>query len=635
MATKTRTRLIKWIACFAAWGQLTAGFAATQGSASDDGQVFRLYDGVTAYVANPEGKDFTVSLDVRDINLSANGPREILFKIYDPDGLPVVREIIPDDGCTPANPPDRVGGWDHELQSFMTHYAAGTTPSSRWSAWSDPAHLKTLTARAFDRPVKGGKKGIYRIVLAGTPDHYVTLRLSPALAYGVAGHPIWMYGHGALLKKRFITVPRNTTGIYFAVAEPDEPRTRRFKLTAQDGKVLFDGMADGGYVAPKMWTGPAIEVSPPGAYDGQVLVLEVSDGPGDYLVKVTLQQPNKGAFADYVGMGSQAVFAPDEQTARLLQGGVTVVDGEVFWHPFQVRFHNWLKANKLDATDAEKALRKELQAEFNGFRLLETGDARGSATWVNLAYGMGYYGCKIFRPGWVLMRRDDVPPDVKDIIREGLIVGGDRLGFATHTEKVNGNAFAQIAVALWYCHRATSDALQKERFETFWQRWTTEGWGTGSGLSRSGDAQEFLAHDMHYGSYIMDNWKPTGNTWVKEGGIIGDAGDDPRFQKVLDRYRELYTYLYCRETNGRAVAANPWSARTYQHPHNQAQNWEIEGHTWKGEPGPDFTVNVNGGNEWFAARRKGYYILTFHGRLAPDWTSQCFEGQIVFVCGIL
>ena len=62
-------------------------------------------------------------------------------------------------------------------------------------------------------------------------------------------------------------------------------------------------------------------------------------------------------------------------------------------------------------------------------------------------------------------------------------MAGDRLSFATAIEKVNGNAFAQINVALWYCHRATGDALQKERFETFWQRWTTEGWGPGSGLS--------------------------------------------------------------------------------------------------------------------------------------------------------
>ena len=64
---------------------------------------------------------------------------------------------------------------------------------------------------------------------------------------------------------------------------------------------------------------------------------------------------------------------------------------------------------------------------------------------------------------------------------------------------------------------------------------------------------------MHYGSYLLNNWQAAGNTWVKGGGILGDAVDDPRFQKVVDRYQELYSYLHCREANGTAVAANPWS----------------------------------------------------------------------------
>jgi hypothetical protein len=54
-----------------------------------------------------------------------------------------------------------------------------------------------------------------------------------------------------------------------------------------------------------------------------------------------------------------------------------------------------------------------------------------------------------------------------------------------------------------------------------------------------------------------------------------------------------------------------------------------------GEPGEPFTVSVNGGNEWFAARRKDYYVVTFHGRLAPTWLVNGFYGQIGFSGGIL
>ncbi|MBI2437897.1 MAG: hypothetical protein HYV36_03680 [Lentisphaerae bacterium] len=615
----------------------TAQTVSNDQTLAEPGQAYRLYEGITVYINNPEGKDFTVSIDVRDLNLRANGPREMLLKLYDPDGQPVVREIIPDDGCVTPNFPDRIGGWDHELQYYANLYAKGTFPSFRWSAWSDPARLNTLVKRAFARPIKGGKKGSYRLVLAGTPDHYVSLSINPELKTAVGGHPNFLHGHGDQHKKSFIYVPKGTVGLFFAAVEPDPPRTRRFKITAPDGKVLLETEAKGGYVATidDSWQGASLNFAKPGEYDGKLLTLEVAPGEGDYLVRLMLQQPQAGAFKDYVGMGSSALLAPDAATALALKGGTLEADGLVFWHPFQVRFHNWLKANKLEATDQEKALRKELEAEFNGLRLLETSDGRGVLSWANWAYAMGYYGCKIFQNGWRLMQRADVPAEAKALIKEGLIMAGDRLSFAAGGETVNGNAFAQINVALWYSHRATGDALQKERFETFWQRWTTEGWGRGAGLSRSGDAQEHFAHDCHYGSYLMDNWKATGNQWIATGGILGDATDDPRFQKVLDRYQELYSYLFCREVNQRAVAANPWSARTAMSPHSEANNWESAKHRWKGEPGPDFTVSVNGGDEWFAARRKNYYLLTFHGRLAPEWLGRSFYGQVGFGGGII
>lgn len=610
--------------------------AVTPAAAWDGPQTYRLYRGVTLYVANPAGAEFTVDLDVRDLNLFANGPREVLFKVYDPDGRPVVREIIPDDGVASANFPVRIGGWDHELQYYASLYAKGTKPSFRWSAWSEPKRLESIVKRSFSRKIAGGKRGVYRIVLVGEQDHYATVNISPDLKYGVAGHPTWMQGHGDMLKKSYVYVPPGTSGIFFAVAEPDQPLTRRFRLTAPDGTVLFDGPATGGYTATggKGWQQATKAFAQPGLYDGKLLTLEVSEGKGDYLVKITLQQPKKGAFKDYVGMGSLAVYAPDPQTAMALKGGTFVHDGLVFWHPFQRRFHDWLKANKLDADEKERELRAELEKLADLFRLLEVSDGRGARSWTNWAYAFGYYGCRIWRPSWVLLRRADVPAEVKAIIREGLIMGGDRISFATGMERVNGNAFAQINVALWYCHRATGDALQKERFEVFWQRWTTEGWGPGAGLSKSGDSQEHFAHDLHYGSYLMDNWGEGKGVWV-EPGIVTDATDDPRFRRVLERYRNLYTYLYCREQNGRAVAAGPWGSRTHGGVSSGSKNWEVGKHHWRGKPGPDLTVSVNGGDEWFAVRRKNYYMLTFHGRLAPEWMSRCFSGQLGFGGGVI
>ena len=104
---------------------------ACPAAAQSEPPFFRLYDGITVYVHNSEGKPLNVRLDVRDFNLYANGPREVLFKVYDPEGRAVVREVIPDNGVMSPNFPDRIGGWDHELQYCGNLYAKGTWPSFR------------------------------------------------------------------------------------------------------------------------------------------------------------------------------------------------------------------------------------------------------------------------------------------------------------------------------------------------------------------------------------------------------------------------------------------------------------------------------------------------------------------------
>jgi hypothetical protein len=601
--------LVVLLACCAA-----ASRAAAQSWAEPP--TYRLYEGITAYVNNPDGRDFTVTIDVRDVNIYANGPREVLFKVYDPDGRAVVREVIPDDGIVSKNYLPRIGGWDHELQYYAFCYGNGSPPMVRWGAPSDPKRLAAVEKRTFVRRIEGGRKGIYRVLLTGERDHYVTLKLDPALSYGVCGHHAWLHGQGGQWRTSYIYVPRGTTGMHLGLAEPDMPRTRRFTLTAPDGRKLFDGMASG------IFTNTTVKFNPPGAYDDKVLKMEVSDGPNDYLVHVLLQRVEQ----KYEGMGTYAVFAPDERTARALQGGALYHDGQVFWHMFQVRFHDWLKVRKPDAD-----LDKDLRALELLLRAISPGDGPGTPDWTNWGYSFGYYGTKVWRPSWLLMQRGDVPQEAKEIIREGVILCGDRLSFAAGMERVNGNAFAQIPVALWYCQAATGDKLNKERYNVYFDRFRTEGWGEGAGISKSGDCQEHFTHDSGYGSYIIDNWVGRtggGGTWVPDG-ILADT-DDPRFQETFNRILNVFSHVACRDAN-----AYPWNGRINDGPVEAA--WKnLKGpYAPKCDPGPDLTTSVNGGDEWFAARRKGYYVVTFHGRLAPAWLSNLFWGQLGFGGGII
>jgi len=151
-----------------------------------------------------------------------------------------------------------------------------------------------------------------------------------------------------------------------------------------------------------------------------------------------------------------------------------------------------------------------------------------------------------------------------------------------------------------------------------WQRFVSGGWGERVGVGPSGPVQEGFAYAYHYGSYILTTWQ----------AIQVDLHDE-RLQKVYDGVRRWYSYTLADEN----VAAGPWSARTNFYPH-----WQIETEgpfAWKGRPGADFTESVNNANEWFAARRKNYYVLTYHGRLSPKWESNAHSGQTGYGGGMI
>jgi hypothetical protein len=618
-------------------------------------RTYRLEDGITAYVDNSRGEKFDLDLDIRDLNLFADGPRELLVKVYDPDGRVVVRQVIADDGVSGGGYLPPQGGWDHALWYQTLNYARGSAPMVRFSAFSDPARLKLLAARRFHYSIPASQAGIYRIMVVGVDDHYVTIHLSPKLKYAVCGHPMWLHGSGDMFKRSYIYVPKGTTGLHLGFVEPDRPQTRRFTLTAPDGARLFDGAAEGGFVEK------SIAFPSPRQYDDKLLILDVSSGSGDYLLHLTLindfaqGDEHDEYFAKYGrGRGPAAVLAPDEQTARAAHAGAIEHDGQVFWHMFQVRLYDWIKKLSPDdfvVNDASgrvcnvvrlpgtqgwdldglpkrdgfvpfvarivapplcdrimfsyplhhnrQALNLALREIASSLRSISTGDYMSVPGFNGNAGYIYAYAWQYWRPAWRIQRQSDAPADVKVMLREAFILCGDRIAFARSQERVNGNVFSKIPTALRYCYEATGDPLQKELFETYFSRFISEGWGLRTGIGPSGDCQEHFAHDALYGVLILEDFRAP----------IADFSDE-RFARVQQRVADFYSYTWCPD----AQNAAPWGSRT---------SWRVEPSDvrsfihWKGEPGPDFTTSVNGGNEWFAARRANYYALTFHGRLCP------------------
>ncbi len=628
----------------------------------------RLHDGITVFVVNEAGKDFTVHLGVRDLNLYEFGPREVLVKVYDPQGRCVVRQVLPDDGIIKPLFQLPMGGWDHEAWYHAYAQEKGAA-LLRWSAVMDPARLAAVPKRDFRFAVRGGQAGVYRVVIVGATDHVVSFKIEPELPTAMAGHPDWLHGHGEQWRRVYLYVPRGSVGLYVAIAEYDRPRQRRVAICTPDGKELVANEP-----GPIFWK-TAVDFAQPEQLWDQVLRLEVSPGDNDFLLLVKLRLQRNANVHHRGEPAVPAVLAANEATARAIRNGAIYHDGEVFWHGFQVRFHDWLK--KLRPEDFEvrnekgelatpvagyppgqklpvlpqrpnflpvngpygqpplcdrimhhypahknrAALNVALQELFAGLRAIGPNDHVAVAMggpFANLAYEFSNYAWQYWRPAWHILQHSDAPDEVKAIVREAFLVAGDRLAFCRSWERVNGNSYAQVLAALRYCYEATGDPLQKELFDTYWERFTRGGWGERVGVGPSGPVQEGFAYAYHYASYILTTWQ----------AILADL-PDPRLQKVYDGVRRWFSYTLADEN----VPAGPWSSRTHYYPH-----WKIETEgpfAWKGLPGPDFTESVNGANEWFAARRKNYYVLTYHGRLSPKWETHSHLGQSGYGGGMI
>ncbi len=623
---------------------LTAAILLGQTVWAGQPRTYRLYDAATFFFNNPEGIAFELKLDVRDINHRGCGPGEMLVKVYPPDGKLLVRAVMPDDGVESKTYGPVVAAWDHEAWYYSSCYTRGLDPATRWSALSDPARIDRIRPQELRYTIPGGQKGLYRVVLAGTPDLFVTVGTEPELNYGVAGGPDWLHGRADQYGKMYVYVPRGALNIELRILENDRPFGRTATVSDAAGNALVQVDNGNGFDSV------SLKAEPDGAFDDRILTLEVGDSPGDYLLDLNMGWP-RGARYGRRGGRIAAILCRDEATARAIQGGAIYHDGDVFWHRYQVAMHDWLKtlapadfeypadlpANPVafirqgshettrdDTADRlmhdyvfnknPKLLNAALRDMQEGMRRIGFMDHINRPA--NLAYEMGTYSYFYHRPAWRILQHSDAPAEVKDAVRQFAIQIGDRLAFARGMALVNGNALASLTQGLRYCVEATGDPLQTRLFEDYWHRFTTGGFHDRIGIGPSGGVQESFGYDHHYGSYVLRGWQ----------AIVADL-DEPRFKQALHNLYTLYSYTMNQEAN-----LGPWSSRTHQAP--TGVNFE-QPVRWKGFPGPDLTESVRQANEWFVARRPTYYAVTYHGRLTPSWMGDGFHGQIGYGGGML
>jgi hypothetical protein len=630
---------------------LAAMMLALTVSRAEEAPYQRLYDSLTVFLSNPAGTDFDMTLEVWDINHFNNGPSELLWKVYPPDGRPVVREIIPDDGLPNGifGPP--MAGWDMEAWYYATSYARAIEPAIKWSAYSDPKRLALMPKRTFTKHIAGGGPGLYKVLLSGTPNHYVRLTTTPNLPRAVAGNPEFLHGHHDLYKTAYIKVPKaRVATVHLLFMQIDRPADRQATVKDESGAVLASGNAVNGLVRQ------AFVVNPPGALDGQVLSVEVGDGEADYLLNVTFTldrdpKPHRGPYA------VTAALASTPEIAKAIDNGAIYHDGMVYWEQFQVRYHDFLKTlppedrelpaglptvpnyvsvgshnspppksadvimHNYSAHKNPHALNAALFDMAVGINLISHGDHIAIGPLRNLAYEMGCYSYFYHRPAWRILQQTDAPAAAKEAIREFIIAIGDRLAMCRSGEMINGNSFASQMAALRYDSAATADPLQVSQFDTVFERFTTGGFGDRVGQGPSGGIQEGFGYDYHYGSYVLRGWRAV-NADLKDPRIIA------AYNKVLN----WYSYIY----SGGECSAAPFGSRTHiSKPAGGTYDAWNPDYRWKGFGGPNLTESAAGANELFAARRPGYYITTYHGRITPSWQGEGFHGQIGYSGGTI
>lgn len=266
--------------------------------------VFHLYDDV--------GTGFRLTFTLRDMNTYLQGARPVFLWVTGPDGSTLARQWVEDDGVTSGNERYRDGiydpGQDYRYREWhRVHSPGGYPPQKERSPYL--TNPEKLPARVVTLPVKAGGKGLYRVTVIASWDHWVSVTPSRRLVAGV--HP----GQGPLyvpvgrLREAYFYTPSNTQDLGFATTEEIQPFN--WKVTVRDE------------------TGATVAQTNPKAFYNFALLRGAKPSS---VYRLSLDGTTTGCCLSLVG--APELICPDAATARLLHAGAeTDAKGRVTYHP--------------------------------------------------------------------------------------------------------------------------------------------------------------------------------------------------------------------------------------------------------------------------------------------------------------
>lgn len=328
------------------WRGKTAGTAYL-----GDDVLWRPRENLLFHMKDGLGTGFNLRFTVRDMNTYVHAPAPVYFQVAGPDDRILVSKRLEDDGITGGSFEHQDGIYDPFADFRYRQYHRANSPGGMPPEKTRSPYLRNpekLPFRVVNLKVPAGGKGLYRVLVTGRWDHFISM--TPDRPIPTAVHP----GAGSLtavgktLEKSWFHVPENAKDIVISVTEEELPYSAGITIRDESGKVLESVTAKGfcTFVMPKT------------IRKGAVYQLELSNTkPGTSLH----------------GRGFPFVFAPDAATAKAIHGGLEIDGkGRSSLHHFTRVFNRWsdgLKKSDLEVKVSPPAEKKQFAQQKTNFTL--------------------------------------------------------------------------------------------------------------------------------------------------------------------------------------------------------------------------------------------------------------------------
>ncbi len=289
--------------------------------------LWRPREWLVFHMQDEVGTGFGLSLTVRDMNTYLQGPRPVMLWIVGPNDKTLVREIMPDDGVVAGNEQYRDGIYDvycdfRYREWHRIHSPGQYPPGKQRSPYL--THPEELPARGMSVKVPAAGKGLYRVVIVASWDHWVSVTPDRPIATGIHPGSGPLYVHGNRLNEAYLYVPPDVEDIAVSVSEEIQPFNWKIRLEDEAGTTVGETM-------PRTFMSYLIHT--PAADKGDCV----------YTLRVTGKTP--GACLHMRGV--PFVLCPDQATAQKIRGGLEVDKrGRQTFHSNQRVLYKWADSLK-------------------------------------------------------------------------------------------------------------------------------------------------------------------------------------------------------------------------------------------------------------------------------------------------